>query len=85
MNYKVEFASKAVRDLRSIPRTYQGKIITKAESLSKDPYPRGCLKLKGLQEEFWRVRVRDYRILSQVDDSIEIVDIRRIGHRKGIY
>jgi mRNA interferase RelE/StbE len=85
MNYKVEFASRAVKDLHSIPRTYQGKIIAKAESLSKDPYPRGCLKLKGLKDEFWRVRVGDYRILYQVDDSIEIIDIRRIGHRKGIY
>jgi mRNA interferase RelE/StbE len=85
MNYKVEFASKAIKDLRSIPRVYQGKIIDKAESLSNDPYPRGCLKLKGLQEEFWRVRVGDYRILYRVDDSVQIVDIRRIGHRKGIY
>jgi mRNA-degrading endonuclease RelE of RelBE toxin-antitoxin system len=55
MNYKVEFASRAIKDLHSIPRTYQGKIIDKAESLSVNPYPRGCLKLKGLQEALWRI------------------------------
>ena len=85
MNYKVEFASRAIKDLRSIPRSYQGKIIDKAESLAENPYPRGCLKLKGLQEELWRIRVGDYRILYQVDDSVEVIDIRKIGHRKDIY
>ncbi len=84
-NYKVEFASKAVKDLRSIPRTDQGKIIDKAESLSENPYPRGCLKLKGLQEELWRIRVGNYRILYQVDESIEVVEIRRVGYQKDIY
>ena len=85
MNYKVVFASRALKDLRPIPRTYQEKIINKAESLGEDPYPRGCLKLKGIREELWRVRVGDYRILYHVDESVEIVDIRRIGHRKNIY
>jgi mRNA interferase RelE/StbE len=85
MNYKVEFASRAIKDLHSIPRTYQGKIIDKAESLSVNPYPRGCLKLKGLQEALWRIRVGDYRILYQVDETVEVVDVRRIGHRKDIY
>ncbi|RLD21723.1 MAG: type II toxin-antitoxin system RelE/ParE family toxin [Bacteroidetes bacterium] len=85
MSYKVEFTLKAIKDLRSIPRGYQGRILDKAESLSDNPYPRGCLKLKGLQEEFWRIRVGDYRIIYQVDDAVEIIDIRRIGHRQGIY
>ena len=85
MSYKVAFASRAIKDLRSIPRGQQGKILDKAEDLSSNPYPRGCLKLKGTQEEFWRIRVGDYRILYQVDDFIEIIDIRRIGHRKNIY
>ena len=85
MNYKVEFTTRAIKDLRSLPRVYQSKIIDKSEALSKDPYPQGCIKLKGVKEEFWRIRVGDYRILYQVDDSVKIVDIRRIGHRKGIY
>jgi mRNA interferase RelE/StbE len=85
MSYKVTFASRAIKDLRAIPRADQSKIIDKAESLSENPYPRGCLKLKGLQEELWRVRVGDYRVLYHVSDAIEIIDIRRIGHRKNIY
>ncbi len=85
MNYKVEFSARAIKDLHSIPITYQGKIIEKVESLGEKPYPKGCLKLKGLQENLWRIRVGDYRILYQVDDSVKVVDIRKIGHRKNIY
>lgn len=85
MSYKVEFTSRAIKDLHSITRVNQGKIIDKAESLSENPFPQGCLKLKGLREELWRVRVGDYRILYQVDQSVEIVDIRKVGHRKDIY
>ncbi len=76
MNYKVEFVLRAIKDLRSIPREYQIRIIDKSEALSINPYPHGCLKLRGIKEEFWRIRV---------DDSIKIVEIRRIGHRKDIY
>ena len=85
MSYKVVFASRAVKDLRSLPRKSQEQIIEKAEDLSENPYPKGCLKLKGMKEEIWRIRIGDYRVLYAVDDSIEIVDIRRIGHRKDVY
>jgi mRNA interferase RelE/StbE len=85
MSYKVVFASRAVKDLRSIPRKSQEQILEKAEGLSENPYPKGSLKLKGVKEELWRIRIGNYRVLYAVNDSIEIVDIRRIGHRKDIY
>ena len=85
MNYKVEFSSKALKDLRSIPRLYQGKIIDKSEGLAIDPHPTGSLKLKGLNEEFWRIRIGDYRVIYKVLETVQVVDIRRIGHRKNIY
>jgi mRNA-degrading endonuclease RelE of RelBE toxin-antitoxin system len=45
MSYKVVFASRAVKDLRSIPRKSQEQILEKAEGLSENPYPKGSLKL----------------------------------------
>ena len=46
MSYKIVFASRAIKDLRLIPRKSQEQIIKKAEDLSENPYPKGCLKLK---------------------------------------
>jgi len=84
MSYSVVFASRAVKDLRSIPRKSQEQILDKAENLGEDPYPKGSLKFKGIKEELWRIRIGDYRVLYTVDDTVRIVDIRRIGHRKDI-
>ena len=33
----------------------------------------------------WRIRVGDYRILYTIEEEIEVVDVRKIGHRKDIY
>ena len=52
MNYKVVFAARVIKDLRSIPKEYQKKILSKTENLSKNPYPHGAIKLKGIKEEF---------------------------------
>ena len=42
-------------------------------------------KLAGEKEDLWRLRVGDYRIIYTINDTIFIVDIRRIGHRRDIY
>ena len=41
MNYNVQFASRAIKDLRNIPRKEQAKIIDKVERLGDEPYPTG--------------------------------------------
>lgn len=46
---------------------------------------RGEKKLEGKKEEIWRIRVGDYRIIYLIEDTIKIVEIRKIGHRKDIY
>jgi len=37
MSYSVVFASRAVKDLRSIPRKSQEQILEKAENLGENP------------------------------------------------
>ncbi len=33
----------------------------------------------------FRLRIGDYRVLYDIDDSNQIVNLRRIGHRREIY
>ncbi|MBV8885559.1 MAG: type II toxin-antitoxin system RelE/ParE family toxin [Chroococcidiopsidaceae cyanobacterium CP_BM_RX_35] len=51
--------------------------------LAEEPYPRGCVKLEG-SEDFWRVRVGNYRIIYQVEDDSLIVTTVEIGLRKNV-
>jgi len=42
-------------------------------------------KLKGEKEYLWRVRSGNYRIIYLITDSIQVVEIRKVGHRKNVY
>ncbi len=41
-------------------------------------------KLKG-QQDTWRIRIGDYRVIYSIDVIVRIVDVRSVGHRKDIY
>ena len=55
----------------------------KIGSLKNNPRPPGCEKLTD--EEGYRVRVRNYRILYRINDKDKIVFIHRVRHRREVY
>lgn len=85
MSYKIAIAKKAVKELSALPLKINGQIVKAIDDLKEEPRPAGCKKLKGESEDIWRIRVGDYRILYFIEDTIKIVEIRRIGNRKDIY
>lgn len=54
-------------------------------SLKEKPRRRGAKKLKGKLEGVWRIRVRDYRILYDIDEEKKVVVILGILHRRTAY
>jgi mRNA interferase RelE/StbE len=83
--YRITFKKSAVKELQRLP-TFAVKNISKAiDKLAETPRPEGSKKLVDSKENMWRIRVGDYRILYVIEDKIQIIDIRRIGHRKDIY
>jgi mRNA interferase RelE/StbE len=74
-----------LKDLETLPAKSCKQVIKAIDQLAKDPRPQGCKKLKGEDEYMWRIRVGDYRVLYTIEDTVQIIDIRRIGHRKDIY
>jgi mRNA interferase RelE/StbE len=53
-------------------------------ALADDPYPPGSRKLHG-EEDLYRVRIGDYRILYRVENERLVVLVVNIGHRRDIY
>jgi len=51
--------------------------------LGENPRPKGYKKLKG--EEAYRIRVKDYRIIYEIDDTKITVIVIVVGHRKEVY
>ena len=84
MRYRIELTRAARRGLASAPRNIIKRLDTCILKLAEEPYPRGCVKLRG-SEDFWRVRVGSYRIIYHVEDELLVIVIVKVGPRKDVY
>ena len=82
--YQVLVDNRAQKEIAKLERDGQRRIVTKIESLARNPRPNGVDKLEG-DDELYRVRVGDFRIIYQIRDRELIVLIVRVGHRREIY
>ena len=83
-SYRVALAASAERELRGLPARTVARMMPRLEQLAASPRPPGCKKLKGGDHE-WRIRVGDYRIVYEIDDTARTVDVTRIAHRREVY
>jgi mRNA interferase RelE/StbE len=83
-SFKIEWRKSAVKELRRIDRPIIPRILSAAEQLARDPYPTGTRKLQGA-EYTYRIRIGDYRLVYEVDNTLKIITISRIRHRKDVY
>ena len=73
-----------MRDLKALPKSVLRRVDRRILSLADDPLPRGAQKLKG-EEDLYRIRVGDYRIIYRVEEEVVLVIVFRIGHRRDVY
>lgn len=81
---KVFLTSSAKKELRKIPASHIKLLIQKIASLSQNPRPTGTQLLKG-NNRYYRIRLGDYRVVYEINDTEQIVTIIKIGHRREIY
>ncbi len=46
--------------------------------------PPGCKKLVG-HKDLWRIRIGQYRVVYYIADTIKLVRVERVSHRKEAY
>lgn len=84
MTYRLELRPAARRDLKRLPREMLARIDAHILALADNPRPTGAEKLKGATDTY-RIRVGDYRILYEIQDTVLIVFVIRIRHRREVY
>ena len=70
--------------LLRLPENIQQRIVVAMDELALNPRPPGCVKLAG-DDNLWRIRVGDYRVVYEIHDRRLLILVVRIGHRKDIY
>jgi mRNA interferase RelE/StbE len=84
-SYSVLIKTSAAKELEAVePRGLRIRIVSRIQSLARNPRPRGSQKLAG-ESERHRIRQGVYRIVYAVDDERRIVEVVKIGHRREVY
>ncbi len=84
MSYRVEVKRSAAKALKKIPKADRKRIIDKIDGLIDNPPNPDTTKMKG-NNPFHKVRTGDYRIIYEIQESILVILIVNVGHRKDIY
>jgi mRNA interferase RelE/StbE len=82
--YEVYLEGAAERDLRRLPEEIFRRIIPHIRSLGENPRPPGCRKLAGSEND-WRIRIGDYRVVYEIDETKRAVRVFRVRHRREAY
>ena len=81
--YRVDLSRRAEKDLDRLPPRGAARVIAVLRRLAEDPRPSGVGKLVAV--EGFRVRVGEYRVVYQVNDTVRVVTVYRIRHRREVY
>ena len=84
MSYRVEFSRGASKQFRKLPLNIQKRIQAKIDELAIEPRPNRVKKLQG-DDNSYRIRVGDYRIVYEIKDDILLVIVIKIKHRSEVY
>ncbi len=84
MNYTIEISSLATRQIKKLPSETQIQVLATLAALTQKPRPDGVTKMKG-EDNTYRLRVKNYRIVYEILDEQLIVLIVKVGHRREVY
>ena len=84
MAYQVEFAPRAARQFRDLPKDVQKRLKVRIDALADNPRPQGVERLAG-PEELYRIRAGEYRVIYVIRDQVMLVLVVGVGHRRDIY
>jgi len=85
VSYAIRFTPKAVKQVAKLDPITAKRIRGFLEQkLARLDNPR-LLGKKLVNEEFWRYRVGDYRILTTIDDDQILILIVEVAHRREVY
>jgi mRNA interferase RelE/StbE len=84
VTYEVKVTKGARKMFKKLSQELQDRIQPKIDELAIEPRPNGVKKLQG-EENSYRIRVGDYRVIYDIFDDILLVKIVDVGHRNKVY
>ena len=87
MKWSIEYDARALQDLKKLDRQARAEILDYMDQrIAGAENPRLFGKpLRRSKFGLWRYRVRDYRIICELQDTRLVVLVVALGHRSKIY
>ncbi len=85
--WETVYASTFLKDYERLPKSVRERVkrIAFGEEIQQDPFLEGkTVKLRG-HENYYRIRVSDYRIGLWLNFDRRLIEFRRVLHRSQIY
>jgi mRNA interferase RelE/StbE len=85
--WRIEYDPRVEKDLRGLDKRIQKEILGYMETrIARAADPKNFGKaLRHSQKGLWRYRVRDYRIICEIQQDRVVVLVIAVGHRSKVY
>ena len=80
---KIQWDSRALKELRKLPRENAVRILKAISSLAENPL--SGTPLKGAFQSFRKLRVGEYRVIYSFQKDVAVIQILRVAHRRRVY
>jgi mRNA interferase RelE/StbE len=83
--HEIQFLPSAARQLAALPEDARRDVAEAIDGLQVDPRPMGVDTLTGFSPRIYRIRVRSYRVLYQIEEGRLLVTVVRVADRREAY
>ena len=80
--WHLAFTKRAEKDFFRLEKETSRRILAKLEKSLENP-KKQFSQVKGT--DYHKLRAGDFRVLAVLQPSKELIDVRRVGHRRNIY
>jgi mRNA interferase RelE/StbE len=83
--YRVELEKPAQKAMARLPADLRWRLTKAFERLAENPRPQGYIQLKGQEDNYFRIRIGDWRIIYTIYDDKLLIIVVDVGPRADIY
>lgn len=83
MSYEIIFSRGALKQFEKLSPNIQERIQNQINELAIEPRPRGVKKLED--DDLYRIRVGNYRVIYRIQDDVLLINIIKVKHRREVY
>ena len=86
MSYEIILTTSSRKQLQKLPKQTQINILNGLQKLAENPFAANVnvKKMQG-EENVYRLRTGDYRIIYELYNNIMTIEVIKIAHRQNIY